>query len=374
VHYVASRLPEASDLGDAFVASCLAYLEEFVEDGLLSEVPSIYVGGGTPTVLGRRLPELVAGVRGILGSAADTEVTIEANPESVTRDLVRDLRSAGVTRVSLGVQSFDDDALRLLGRAHDGSAAREAISVLNDGCIPFSVDLMCGVPGRDSSVWSDDLATVLSSKAGHVSVYPLSVEEGTPLAERIAAGSLVVPDADDAASELILASRILHSAGFARYEVANYAQPGQECVHNLRYWTGGPYLGVGPSAASMLPVESAKRTPLGARAVYSWPDDWRVRFTWHTELEPFLASLWDCQPAAIEALTPAESAREDAMLALRLQRGLAVDAASKAHVSDVLQELESEGLVYREDDRWRTTERGWLLGNEVFARVWNTEA
>ncbi len=371
LHYVSSRLPEDADLGDAYVAALLAYLEEFVAEGVLADVPTVYVGGGTPTLLGERLARLAEALRDLPGIAPDAEITIEANPDSLDASLLDSLLAAGVTRVSLGVQSLDDAVLRLLGRRHDAARAREAARLLAESGSRFSVDLMCGVPGQSDESWCETVREVILTGAGHVSVYPLSVEDGTPLASSIERGEVPGTDQDQAAAHMALAADLLRTAGLERYETASYARPGEECRHNICYCSGRPYLGVGPSAASMLPVSVAKRTPLGARAVYSWPDEWRVRFTWHDSTERFLACLWDCQPVSIEALTGEEALREDAMLGMRLSAGIPDALAEAAGVAERLATLADRGLVEHVDGRWRTTERGWLLGNEVFGAVWS---
>ncbi len=373
LHYVASRLPEGADLGDAYVAALLAYLEEFVAEGVLADVPTIYVGGGTPTILGKRLVGLIEALRALPGVRGDAEVTLEANPDSLDAKLIEALLSVGVTRISLGVQSFDDDVLRLLGRRHDAGLAQGVAELLAESGARFSVDLMCGIPGQSLESWVETVSRAIETGAGHVSVYPLSIEEGTPMAARVERGELADPDPDEAATQMSAAAELMDAAGLVRYETASYSRPGEECVHNIRYWTGAPYLGVGPGAASMLSVALAKRTPLGARAVYSWPDDWRVRFTWHDSTEGFLACLWDCQPVGLEALTAEEASREDAMLGMRLAAGITDALAREAGVDDRLSPLAAQGLVEHVGGRWRTTHRGWLLGNEVFGAIWAGE-
>lgn len=363
--------PDAT-LADAYCAAVPLFMQEFADSGVLDNVPSIYVGGGTPTVLGDRLPALLARVVSMVGLEPGAEVTVEANPDSLTAEIARSLLDAGATRFSLGVQSFDDAVLKVLGRCHDANTAEQAAAILHDSGAPFSVDLMCAVPGQSIASWRATLESALATGAGHLSVYPLSIEQGTPLAYAVEAGTVAEPDADVAAEMMQLAAEVLGDAGLVRYEVASYARPGHEARHNTGYWTGVPYLGVGPSAASMLPIPLALRTPL-SHYVRTWPAEWRARFVINDTLESFLGYLWDRQPASLEALTAEEAAREDAMLGLRLADGIPVEAARGAGVESVLESLASEGLVERADGRWRTTERGWLLGNEVFSRVWTGE-
>jgi len=369
---VREQLGETATLADAYCAAIPLFLQEFADNGVLDRVPSIYVGGGTPTVLGERLAALVERVIGMTGLEDGAEVTVEANPDSVTAELIESLVASGVTRFSLGVQSFDDAVLSTLGRAHDAEAARRAAAILAASGVPFSIDLICGVPGQTLESWRTTLECAVASGAGHASVYPLSIEEGTPLAYAIAGGTVAEPDADLAAEMMLLAESVLGQAGLARYEVASYARPGEEARHNAGYWTGVPYLGVGPSAASMLPVSVALETPL-VHYVRTWPADWRARFVVNDTLESFLGYLWDRQPASLEALTAEEAAREDAMLGLRLTRGISTLTAESAAAEPALERLAAERLVVSDDGRWRTTQRGWLLGNEVFSGVWAGE-
>ena len=371
---VAQAAGSGATLADAYCEAVPLFLDEFVERGVLSAVPSVYLGGGTPSVLGERLPRLLTRVLERCTLLPGAEVTVEANPDSLTPELVDALLAAGATRFSLGVQSFDDAILRTLGRCHTAEQAEAAARILAASGAPFSLDLICGVPGLSHAAWRATLERAVATGAGHVSVYPLSVEEGTPLAARVDAGTLPDPDPDVAAEQMALAASVLAAAGLERYEVASYARPGQRARHNTAYWTGVPYLGVGPGAASMLPVPLALATPMD-HYVRTWPRDWRARFVLNDSLASFLGYLWDRQPAELEPLTPAEAAREDAMLGLRLAEGITPDLAERAGALPVLGELARQGLVERDaaSGRWRTTERGWMLGNEVFERVWSGE-
>lgn len=314
-------------------------------------LPSLYVGGGTPTLLGDDLVELVTWISSRIGVRSGAEVTIETNPDTTDERVIASLVAAGTTRFSLGVQSFDDSVLRFLGRCHDAESAEKAAAVLRSAGADFSVDLICGVPGLTEGMWHATLERAIATDAAHVSVYPLAVEEGTPLSARIDAGTVPDIDPDRAAADMQAAARVLSAAGYARYEVANYARPGREARHNLGYWTGRPYVGVGPSAASMLPTD----------------DGGRRRFAYPGAVDEWLSS--DPLDVDAEVLTAQETAREDVMLALRLTAGVPVAQVFAAGVSLVIEQLLRRGLLERVDDRVRTTERGWLLGNEVFEAV-----
>lgn len=336
--------------------------------GLLDDVVTLYVGGGTPTLLGQELVRLLAELRTLLPFRGDAEITVETNPETTHTALVTSLVGVGANRFSLGVQSFDEEVLRWLGRCHDMPTAVRAAAILHDAGVRFSVDLMCGIPGQREASWMGTVLRAISTGAGHVSVYPLGVEEGTPLAERIEAGELHEPDPDVAAHQMLAASELLEAAGLARYETANYARPGEESRHNLGYWTARPYIGIGPSAASMLPL----------------PDGGRRRWTQTRDIASWSADPATAPHADEETMTSAEAAREDAMLGLRLRDGIVAELAERAAVTGVLRDLVASGLVEfvgAEDreaeltapDRWRLTDRGWLIGNEVFSRVWAGE-
>lgn len=367
---IRERAGQNATLADAFAVAVPLYLAEFAERGVLARVPSVYIGGGTPTVLGDRLVGLVEQTLALCGLERDAEVCVEANPDTVTATLAEALVAAGVNRFSLGVQSFDDDVLATLGRCHDASSARRAVDVLGSTGARVSIDLICGVPGQTLDSWRATVATAIETGVGHVSVYPLSLEEGTPLAARVEAGRLDEPDPDAAAEMMLLAERMLPEAGLSRYEVASYAREGERAAHNTGYWTGRPYLGVGPAAASMLPIPLALLTPMD-HYVRTWPESWNARFVVNDTLESFLGYLWDRQPASLLPVTDDESAREAAMLGLRLSDGITEAVAERAGAREALERLQAQGLIEHADGCWRTTTRGWLLGNEVFEAVWD---
>ncbi|MCX8008039.1 MAG: radical SAM family heme chaperone HemW, partial [Coriobacteriia bacterium] len=220
---------------------------------------TVYVGGGTPTALPiDLLAAFVADVAGQTCLAPDGELTVEANPESLDRRVADALAAAGATRVSLGVQAFPDALLAVLGRPHDATRAlRAAESVVAAG-LDLAVDLICGIPGQTVGMWRASLEYAIEAGARHVSVYPLSLESGTPLAAEVMLGRYRALD-DDVVADMMLAARdVLESAGLQRYEVANYAVPGHECRHNRAYWTAREYLGMGPSAHGMLSASTAR--------------------------------------------------------------------------------------------------------------------
>lgn len=253
-----SRALTGCALEEAIGAYCeglSAQVDAHGNAGELSEVETVYVGGGTPSLLGGRLVGLVDLVRSY---CEPVEFTCEANPESFTLDLAHALRAAGVTRISLGVQSLNASELKAIGRIHSAEQAMLAVAQAKAAGFSTSCDVMCGLPGQTLDTFAETLQSLVTLNPDHVSVYPLQLEEGTPLARMEEAGEMEVPDEDFQAQCMDLAAEVLKEAGYERYEVASYAKPGHRCRHNIAYWTGKPYLGLGRSAASMLDVSKGE--------------------------------------------------------------------------------------------------------------------
>lgn len=356
---------------------------------LLPDVSSVYIGGGTPTVLGPSLVRLVDGIKERVAVGPDVEFTVETNPDTTHANEAEALVASGVNRFSIGVQSFDDAVLKTLGRRHDAIVAFDAVRTLVSIGARVSLDLMCGIPGQSMASWKSSLATAVSTGVGHVSIYPLTVEDGTALRYAVDAGRMEEPDPDRAAAMMAVAETRLAAAGLERYEVASYARSGQKSQHNTAYWTGVPYIGIGPGASSMLPVEEYARLDDGEGWSHrgktpAIPEDAsRVRFTWTNDIDGFLREPL-AAPEDVEFLSRSEALREDLMLGLRMSDGVSrtlVDEASAVNPAlvEILDRLVSDDLlVWRrpENDvaeRLCPTERGWLLGNEVYGRVWNLE-
>lgn len=253
-----SRALTGCALEEAIGAYCeglSAQVDAHGNAGELSAVETVYVGGGTPSLLGGRLVGLVDLVRSY---CEPVEFTCEANPESFTLDLAQALRAAGVTRISLGVQSLNASELKAIGRIHSAEQAMLAVAQAKAAGFSTSCDVMCGLPGQTLDTFAETLRSLVTLNPDHVSVYPLQLEEGTPLARMEEAGEMEVPDEDFQAQCMDLAAEVLEEAGYERYEVASYAKPGHRCRHNIAYWTGKPYLGLGRSAASMLDVSKGE--------------------------------------------------------------------------------------------------------------------
>ena len=217
---------------------------------LVSPLKSLYFGGGTPSRLGASgVASAIATVRQFAVLEANAEVTLEANPEDITPDAVRTWRDAGVNRLSIGIQSFDDRVLQWMHRVHDAEAARHAVSIARDGGIDaFSIDLIFSLPEVLERDWDADLAAALSLDADHVSLYGLTIEPDTPLGKWNARGDVTESPEEHYEADFLKAHEQLTSAGYDHYEVSNFAKPGRRAVHNSAYWRHVPYVGLGPSA------------------------------------------------------------------------------------------------------------------------------
>jgi oxygen-independent coproporphyrinogen-3 oxidase len=215
---------------------------------------TVYLGGGTPSRLGGEgVARVLDLVRERASIADGAEVTIEANPEDVTAESAKAWRDAGVNRVSLGVQSFNDHVLKWMHRSHTGADAETALGILRDAGIGnVSLDLIFALPDSLRRVWSGDLARAIALEPPHISVYGLTVESATPLARWVSAGSVKVTGEDPYADEFLAADEALTTAGYTHYEVSNYARDGMTSKHNSSYWSGAEYLGLGPSAHSLI--------------------------------------------------------------------------------------------------------------------------
>jgi oxygen-independent coproporphyrinogen-3 oxidase len=258
------RADPADERFDPFVTTVLEDVEALLGDCGIDAVPTVYIGGGTPSALGaERMRRLLAGLAALLPSEPE-ECTVEANPESADGDFLRACREGGVTRISLGVQTFHGPSRRAVHRGGDPAAAAERLALAREifgGGV--SADLLTGLPLQDERALAADVERLLSFRPGHVSLYSLTVEEGTPLAARPCPAPPSIPPAPpsippappprDEADRLWLRGRdLLLDAGYEQYEVSNFALPGRRSLHNIRYWRMENWIGAGPSASGTL--------------------------------------------------------------------------------------------------------------------------
>ncbi|MFH1382120.1 MAG: radical SAM family heme chaperone HemW [Chloroflexota bacterium] len=326
--------------------------ESLTYKGLSSQ--TMYLGGGTPSLLGaKHLKKLIDGLRESLDLSDVTEATIEVNPDSTTRELLETAKDAGINRVSIGVQSLDDSELQSVGRVHTATQAMDAIKLTKRlGFNAVSADLIVGLPGQTWLTLHNSLERLVDVGIEHLSLYCLSLEEGTPLAES-------PPDnlpSDDTQAELFeQASRFLDGNRFIHYEISNFALQGFECQHNLIYWHGDEYLGLGPAAASHLDGK---------------------RFRNRADLDAYISHPTG-QMEDVEELFGEEKAAEEAMLRLRLlEEGIKIDELTakfgQDNVTSLIARLDGmvrDGRLTYDGSTYRLAPARILTSNPIFADV-----
>ncbi|MDO8569093.1 MAG: radical SAM family heme chaperone HemW [Dehalococcoidales bacterium] len=319
---------------------------------------TLYLGGGTPSLLGPAgLEKLISGLGNTFNLTGLAEATMEVNPDSATAELLETARSAGIDRVSIGVQSLSDSELQKAGRIHSAERAIEAVSQAITMGFRTSADLIAGLPGQDWHSLKISIETLIDLGVRHLSLYCLSLEEGTPLAAN------PPPDlpSEDAQAELFgQATKLLKSRGFIHYEISNFAVKGEECLHNLNYWRGGEYLGLGPGAASHLDGKRYKNRP---------------------DLDAYLKDP-TAQVEDVEKLDPKEKAAEEAMLRLRLlAEGLNAGELTRRFghqavrgVLDRLSKMAAAGWLTFDGSNYRLSPDRVLTSNPIFSTVlWGHE-
>ena len=337
-----------------FVDAVLQELNEYA-DRLPLRLDTIYVGGGTPTVLPPSdLRRLLVAFRKHAFSADELEFSVEANPATVTDDVAATLMAAGVNRVSLGAQSFEAAELQALDRTHQPNEVGQTVAKCrNVGVRQISLDLIFGIPGQTPASWLRTLQTALALHPDHLSCYGLTYEPGTPLRERLDTGLVQRVDADLEADMYETALDVLPAAGYAQYEISNFARPGAECRHNLRYWHNEPYLGLGPAAAGFIEEVRYKNVADTAAYVQAVQEGRSPR----TEEE--------CLP-------PDRRARETAMLSLRLTEGIDRRHFERRFGQDpavlfsqAIHQHMADGLLVMDEQSIRLTHAGLLLADTV---------
>ena len=338
---------------DDYVNAMCRHLDAWGERCREYRVDTVYFGGGTPSLLGgARLTRLLGAAARAFSVEENAEITVECNPDSMDAALLAALRGAGVNRLSVGVQSAHDGELRMLGRRHTFEEARRAVGeAYRYGFENLSLDLMYALPGQDEPRLLESVQALLALAPAHLSCYALKVEPGTPFArERI-----VQPDEDVQADMYLALCGMLSAAGYEHYEISNWAKPGFRAKHNAKYWDLSPYLGIGPSAHSLI----------GGR-----------RFAYDRSLDAFLAGQPPAQEDEVDGFSPA---LEFLMLALRTADGVVPEAFEARFgvpfmpFARRLRFFEPHGLTRFENGRWRLTEQGFLLSNSILTDVLSAE-
>jgi oxygen-independent coproporphyrinogen-3 oxidase len=324
---------------------------------MMRRVDTIYFGGGTPTTLTvEQISSLIEACRRRFDVAPDSEITAEANPGAISQNYLEELRAAGVNRLSFGVQSFDDDELRMIGRTHSAEEARDAVQTARDaGFANVSIDLIAGLPEQKMETWRRNLEEAFALSPGHLSVYLLELYKDAPLLHRINRGELRAID-DELTVEMYFAlTDEAERRGFDHYEISNWALPGSESRHNLKYWTGAPYWAFGVSAAGY---------------------DGRTRWSNTRNIHEYLAKVEGGQSPVAEVVELDDDDRqsENLFLRLRLKDGVDLDdhlrrfgVNALERYRDEIERLRDAGLVELGENRLKISRAGAVLANEVFA-------
>ena len=358
------------DLQGAWLEAALTELALWAPRFAEREFSTVFIGGGTPSLLlGESIQQLLEAIRNHLNLSANAEITLEANPESVRPEPLGMYRESGVNRISMGVQSLDTNELVFLDRIHSAERARLAfVDVRAAGFENINLDLIYGLPGQSLETWKSTVEQVLSWDGGpdHLSCYALTVEEGTPLASRVASGQVLEADPDYVAEIADWTAERLALAGFEQYETSNYARNGLQCRHNLIYWRNQEYLAIGPGAHGFVD---------------------RVRYQVARSPRHYIDRILSAGPrvgtqTAAEALpSPAITETEvvsqhdhliDTLTSgLRLMEGVSEDSLPDAYsrVQPVLDWAVEHGLAGRRDGRISLTKRGHAVANEIFVRL-----
>lgn len=317
------------------------------------QVDTVYFGGGTPSFYGgKRLRDLLKTVERCFSLTKDVEITVECNPDSVDEEMLRRLRRAGVSRLSIGVQSACDRELTSLRRPHSFGQAREAVKAARAAKFKnISLDLIYGLPGQDMDGWRETVEQVLALEPEHLSCYGLKVEPGTPLDARVIRGE-ALPSDDEQADMYLWTVERLAAAGYRQYEISNFARPGFQSRHNLKYWMGRPYIGFGPGAHS----------DFGGR-----------RYSFVRNLDEYISGILEGGTVIDESelIPQRERGSEYLMLRLRTTRGIEEWEYRREFfmnfdpLEQKLEQYERQGWAERHDRRWNLTPQGFLLSNQL---------
>ena len=356
-----------SELFNEYADAVLTEAEERKEEIRSNPLRTLYIGGGTPSVLPPDvLRRVVQGIRRVQGGTPLREFTIEVNPEDIVEkgdEYVAGLLDLGVTRISMGIQSFDDGILRWMNRRHDSARARKAYSMIRRAAeragkeIEVSIDLIFGVPGLDLQTWERTVSAALSlgkdegfKAPDHISAYQLSIEEGSALEEKIARGECTEASDEDCYRQYRTLCWKLRQEGYNHYEISNFAIPGKEAVHNSAYWNRTPYVGLGPGAHSL-----------------TIRDDGQQVRSWNTQVLPARGKTYSRE---MEVLSDEDIRVERIMLGLRTSAGLPADELSLLAGKDALEKQVSAGcLAIGPDGRARIPEERFFVSDEIIGSL-----
>ena len=348
---------EAGDDLVAAIAADLKYWAGVTEPRVLT---SIHFGGGTPSLMTpAQIETLIQASRDLWSAAPDIEIGLEANPDDADGDIWSGYNAAGLNRLSVGIQSFDDGVLKFLGRNHDGASARGALKLACEIFENVSADLIFGHTGQREAAWEADLDAALAFPITHLSAYQLTIEERTAFGRAAQRGQAIDVDEDMSAALYELTTQKMRAAGFTHYEISNYARPNttrpdHRSAHNMAYWTGVDYVGVGPGAHGRVTTDKGRLATIAQMSPSA-----------------YMKAVSETGRAVDEAepLSADESAEEYVMMGLRIREGLDLNHRALSGRTLISQDLEDQGWLVREGHRLKATEKGRLVLNEVTRRL-----
>ena len=355
-------LAGCDNLMEKYHKALIAHMEESSPAIRDYEVDSVYFGGGTPSYYGaERLMEIFNVLKLNGNVRLDAEVTVECNPDSMNREDLKLLRREGVNRLSIGVQSANNDLLKIIGRRHNFRQAKDAFALARAaGFDNISLDLIYGLPSQTRSDWADSVAKIIELHPEHISCYGLKLEEGTPMYDEYR-GSPVLPDEDEQADMYLFAVETLRRFGYRQYEISNFAAPGFESRHNMKYWTLDDYMGFGPSAASSVG---------------------NLRYTYISDLRRYITAV-NRRTSLVEkyeVVDALERSVEYVMLGMRTANGISEnDYRERAQcnwsaILKVLQVFREKGWAEQTGDRWHFTTSGFLISNTLIGIMLEAQA
>lgn len=335
---------------DQYQSALLKHIEESAPQLAPYYIDTVYFGGGTPSIYGaKRLCALFDALKRSAKVLKSAEVTVEMNPDSVKREELARLKAEGFNRISLGVQSANDEILHMIGRRHSFKQVEQAVRAARaEGFDNLSLDLIYGLPGQTRNDWADTLSKCIALRPQHFSCYGLKIEDGTPICRY--RGSELLPSDDDQADMYLYMTDILEHYGYPQYEISNFALPGKKSRHNLKYWRLDDYMGFGPGAHSYV----------GG-----------VRYSYVRDLDTYMDGVFNGTDIVdeYEKIDKLERAAEYLMLGMRTVRGISREEYSAVYKSGfdkieyLLSEYEKKGWTTQEKGRWRFTSSGFLLSN-----------
>jgi len=323
-------------------------------------VKTLYFGGGTPSLIETAdLVLILQSIREQFSFISDPEITLEANPDDLSLHKIRELQSAGINRLSIGIQSFSDQDLVRLNRSHNGSQAKDALRLaMENGFTNLSADLIYGIPGLSDQGWEHNVRSVLDSGITHLSCYALTQEPATAMDHQIRKGRFPALDATQAARQFELLDPWLENAGYEHYEISNFAIPGHRALHNSNYWKGVPYLGLGPSAHSF----------------NGFSRQWNP-----ANNQQYLSGIREGKcPFELEILTPDQQFNEYILVSLRTMEGCDLDLIASRWSKATQQNLWEKSRIYlgngsmqQEGRMLKLTKSGWLFADRISAALFH---